>query len=114
MRYIKITIAIILASLILVSVFFQVKVERYRISSSEKYGILVKETRQSYMPISWFFIQVKLFHNKDYDIYFETARVPFEQVGIKEHYLFNAFYSAYLMYSYYDRDTLIKLKNAPV
>jgi len=109
MKYIKIGIISVILFLTIVSIFFQIKVENYRRTSTEKYGVFKNLERQNYVPFVWFYTQVKLLHSKSYEIFFETAHVPYKLVGMKDKYLFNSFYASYLMYSYYNKDTLIKL-----
>lgn len=112
MKYMKVSLWVLVVLLLTICVIFQVKVENYRTSSAEKYGVYLNAKRQHYTPIAWFYIQVKILHNKDYDLYFKMAHVPYKMVGLREKYLFNAFYSAYLAYAYYDRDTLLNWQSS--
>ena len=111
MKYIKVVIVSIILFLIILSAFFQIKVENYRKMSMDSYGVFKNVERQNYVPFAWFYFQVKLLHSNNYKIFFETAHVPYKLLGMNDKYLFNGFYASYLMYSYYNKDSLIKLKS---
>jgi len=110
LKIIKYSSVFLISILLILTMFFQYKAEKYLSEVDNKYGLFKDKERISYTPFLVFYLYAKT--DKDFYLtYSKYLHYPYKEKGLSTKYLINNTYGTYFIYCYFTKEELSQKKD---